>query len=61
MKAKAASAAVAERQRNFRKEVEAAKPPGGAEGSGRMPLTGAVSEADWGLDASTCSASAYLH
>ena len=48
MKAKAASAAVAERQRNFRKEVEAAKPPGGAGGSGRMPLTGAVSNADWG-------------
>ena len=47
-KTRAASAAVAERQRNFRKEVEAAKPPGGAEGSGRMPLTGAVSNADWG-------------
>ena len=47
-KARAASAAVAERQRNFRKEVEAAQPPVGAEGSGRMPLTGAVSEADWG-------------
>ena len=48
MKAKEASAAVAERQRNFRKEVEAAKPPAGASGFGRMPLTGAVSNADWG-------------
>ena len=47
-KARAASAAVAERQRNFRKEVEAAKPPAGATGAGRMPLTGAVSNADWG-------------
>ena len=45
---KAASAAVAERQRDFRKEVEAAQPPAGAEGTGRVPLKGAVSAADWG-------------
>ncbi|MDD6363739.1 MAG: hypothetical protein PUA47_00100 [Bacteroidales bacterium] len=45
---KAASAAVAERQRDFLKEVEAAQPPAGAVGAGRMPMKGAVSEADWG-------------
>ena len=42
------NAAVAERQRDFRKEVEAAEPPAGDEGAGRMPLKGAVSAADWG-------------
>ena len=41
-------AAVEERQRDFRKEVEAAEPPAGAEGAGRVPLKGAVSAADWG-------------
>ena len=41
-------AAVAERQQDFRKEVEAAETPAGAEGAGRVPLKGAVSAADWG-------------
>ena len=36
------------RQRDFRKEVEAAETPAGAEGAGRVPLKGAVSAADWG-------------
>ena len=39
---------VAERKRDFRKEVEAAETPAGAEGAGRVPLKGAVSAADWG-------------
>ena len=42
------NAAVEERQRDFRKEVEAAETPAGAEGAGRVPLKGAVSAADWG-------------
>ena len=61
--AKAASAAVAERQRDFRKEVEAAQPPAGAEGAGRiLPEREMSQKATEGWERErACPAGAYLH
>lgn len=61
--AKAASAAVAERQRDFRKEVEAAQPPAGATGEGRILPEREMSQnatEGWERERS-CPAGAYLH
>ena len=61
--AKAASAAVAERQRDFRKEVEAAQPPAGAIGAGRiLPGREMSQKATEGWERErACHAGAYLH
>ena len=61
--AKAASAAVAERQRDFRKEVEAAQPPAGAMSAGRiLPEREMSQNATEGWEREhACRAGAYLH
>ena len=61
--AQAAPAAVAERQRDFRKEVEAAQPPAGATGAGRiLPGREMSQKATEGWERErACSAGAYLH